>query len=309
MQGKIRTILGDINPGELGYTMPHEHILDNPAVGGYFDSDHVLNDYDKAKQMLEEFKQIGGGAIGEASTKHWGRNTEGMAKLSAETGVNIICCTGYLCESQCDMSAWIGNKTIDELEEEMIKEVTEGMDGTTCKAGWIKAGTSYDYISAREEKVLRAAARASRVTGAPVQTHTSTGTMGLEQIEIMEDEGMDLTHFCLAHVDRNPDYWYHKKMLEKGVYLIYDGPGKAKYYPDSMRVELLRKLVADGYGDRLMLSNDMGRRSHHTVYGKGPGWQWIKQRFLPRLLDEGFTQETIDKFMIENPARFYTMFK
>ena len=63
MQGKIRTILGDINPGELGYTMPHEHILDNPAVGGYFDSDHVLNDYDKAKQMLEEFKQIGGGAI------------------------------------------------------------------------------------------------------------------------------------------------------------------------------------------------------------------------------------------------------
>ena len=309
MQGKIRTILGDINPGELGYTMPHEHILDNPAVGGYFDSDHVLNDYDKAKQMLEEFKQIGGGAIGEASTKHWGRNTEGMEKLSAETGVNIICCTGYLCESQCDMSAWIGNKTIDELEEEMIKEVTEGMDGTTCKAGWIKAGTSYDYISAREEKVLRAAARASRVTGAPVQTHTSTGTMGLEQIEIMEDEGMDLTHFCLAHVDRNPDYWYHKKMLEKGVYLIYDGPGKAKYYPDSMRVELLRKLVADGYGDRLMLSNDMGRRSHHTVYGKGPGWQWIKQRFLPRLLDEGFTQETIDKFMIENPARFYTMFK
>ena len=58
-------------------------------------------------------------------------------------------------------------------------------------------------------------------------------------------------------MDRNPDYWYHKKMLEKGVYLIYDGPGKAKYYPDSVRVELLKKLVADGYADRLMLSNDM----------------------------------------------------
>ena len=53
----------------------------------------------------------------------------------------------------------------------------------------------------------------------------------------------------------------------------------------------------------------MGKRSHHTVYGKGPGWQWIKQRFLPRLLDEGFSQQTLDKFMIENPARFYTMYK
>lgn len=309
MKGKIRTILGDVDPSVMGYTMPHEHILDNPAVGGFIDGDHILNNFDKARQMLEEYKAIGGGTIGEASTKHWGRNTAGMEILSRETGVNIICCTGYLCESQCDMGTWVGNKTIDELEDEMIREVTEGMDGTTCKAGWIKAGTSYDYISAREEKVLRAAARASIVTGAPVQTHTSTGTMGLEQIEIMEDEGLDLSHFCLAHVDRNPDYWYHKKMLEKGVYLIYDGPGKAKYYPDCVRVELLSKLVADGYADRLMLSNDMGKRSHHTVYGKGPGWQWIKQRFLPRLLDEGFTQETIDKFMIENPARFYTMYK
>lgn len=309
MKGKIRTILGDVDPSVMGYTMPHEHILDNPAVGGFIDGDHILNNFDKARQMLEEYKAIGGGTIGEASTKHWGRNTAGMEILSRETGVNIICCTGYLCESQCDMGTWVGNKSIDELEDEMIREVTEGMDGTTCKAGWIKAGTSYDYISAREEKVLRAAARASIVTGAPVQTHTSTGTMGLEQIEIMEDEGLDLSHFCLAHVDRNPDYWYHKKMLEKGVYLIYDGPGKAKYYPDCVRVELLSKLVADGYADRLMLSNDMGKRSHHTVYGKGPGWQWIKQRFLPRLLDEGFTQETIDKFMIENPARFYTMYK
>lgn len=309
MEGKIRTILGDIDPKTLGYTMPHEHVLDNPAVGGFVDADHILNNVDKARQMLSEFKAIGGGAIGEASTKHWGRNTAGMKELSKETGVNIICCTGYLCESQCDMGTWIGNKSIDELVAEMVEEVTAGMDGTDCKAGWIKAGTSYDYISAREEKVLRAAARASKITGAPVHTHTSTGTMGLEQIEIMEEEGMDLSHFCLAHVDRNPDYWYHKKMLEKGVYLIYDGPGKAKYYPDCVRVDLLRKLVADGYEDRLMLSNDMGRRSHHTVYGKGPGWQWIKQRFLPRLLDEGFTQEVIDKFMIENPARFYTMYK
>ena len=305
----VRTILGDVDPGVLGYTMPHEHVLDNPAVGGFVDADHILNNYDKALQMLREYKAIGGGSIGEASPAHWGRNTAGMARLSEETGVHLICCTGYLCEAQCDMATWIGSKSIDQLEEEMIREITVGMDGTDHKAGWIKCGTSYNYISAREEKVLRAAARASRETGAPVHTHTSVGTMGLEQIEIMENEGMDLSHFLIAHVDRNPDYWYHKKMLEKGVYLIYDGPGKAKYYPDSVRVELLKKLVADGYADRLMLSNDMGKRSHHTVYGKGPGWQWIKQRFLPRLLDEGFSQQTLDKFMIENPARFYTMYK
>ena len=65
----------------------------------------------------------------------------------------------------------------------------------------------------------------------------------------------------------------------------------------------------DGFEDQIMLSNDMGKRSHHTVYGYGPGWQYIKEKALPRMLEEGFRKETLDKFMIENPARFYRMYK
>ena len=310
MKGKIHTLLKDIDPEEMGYTMPHEHVLDEPAIGGSPDPDHQLTDVDKAREMLLECRQIGGKTIGEASTKHWGRKTKQMAELSEETGINIICCTGYLCESQCDMDVWIADKTIDDLQKEMIDEITVGMDDTPYRAGWIKAGTSYNYISQREEMVLRAAARASQITGAPVHTHTSTGTMGLEQIEIMEEEGMDMEHFCIAHVSRNPDYRYHKKMLSHGVYLIFDGPGKAKYYTDEVLIELLRKLVADGYEDKLMLSNDMGKKSHHKVYGKGPGWPFIKEKFIPRLLEEeGFREETVHKFMYENPARFYSMYK
>ena len=309
MEGKIRTLLEDIEPENLGFTMAHEHVLDDPSVGGYMDEDHRLTDYDKAKEMIQIYMDAGGQALAEASTKHWGRNTAGMAKLSKETGINLICCTGYLCENQVDMDTWISDKTIDDLMDEMIQEVTVGMDNTPYKAGWIKAGTSYNYISKREEMILRAAARASLHTGAPVHTHTSTGTMGLEQIEIMKDEGLDLSHFCLAHVSRNPDYWYHKKMLEQGVYLIYDGPGKAKYYTDEVLVELLRKLVKDGYEDKIMLSNDMGKKTHHLVYGYGPGLTYIKNKFIPRLLDEGFSQETVHKFMYENPQRFYTMYR
>lgn len=309
MAGKIRTILGDINPEELGFTMGHEHILDDPSVGGFMDEDHRLNDFDKGLEMVQIYINHGGNGIVEASTKHWGRNTRGMAEIAKLTGANIICCTGYLCESQVDMNKWIDGKSIDDLEKEMLDEILIGMDGTEHKAGWIKGGTSYCYISKREEMVLRAAARASKKTGVPVHTHTSIGTMGLEQISIMEEEGLDLSHFCIAHVDRNPDYYYHKKMLDKGVYLEWDGPGKAKYYTDEVRVELLKKLVAAGYEDRIMFSNDMGKRSHHTVYGKGPGLLYIKEKFLPRLLDEGFTQEQIDKFMIGNPRRFYTMYE
>ncbi len=76
-----------------------------------------------------------------------------------------------------------------------------------------------------------------------------------------------------------------------------------------MRVELIKNVIRDGFADQLMLSNDMGRRSHHKVYGYGPGFNFIKEKFIPRLLDEGVSQTDIDKFMIHNPARMYQMVK
>ena len=131
--------------------------------------------------------------------------------------------------------------------------------------------------------------------------------MGIELCEILKEENFDMDRMIIAHVDLNPDLWYHGQMLGYGVYLIYDGPGKAKYYPDTIRVDLLRQLVDDGYADRLMLSNDMGRRSYHPAYGGGPGLSWIKERFLPRLRDEGFDENVVKGFMYDNPARIYSM--
>jgi phosphotriesterase-related protein len=304
---KVRTVLGDIDAQDLGFTMAHEHILTHPqGEGSKAEIGHHLDSLDKAVQMLQEFKAIGGGCIIETTPESWGRNTPGMVEASKKSGVHVVACTGYICEEH-GMEPEVSDWSIDFIADRMIKDVTEGMDGTTVKAGWVKAGTAYMNITANEEKVLRAAARAAMETGVCMHTHTTSGTMGIEQIEIVESEGLDLSRMIVAHVDRNLDLWYHRKLLSKGVYIIYDGPGKVKYYPDSARVEVLRQLVADGYAERIMLSNDMGRRSHHTVYGGGPGFNWIKQRFLPRLLEEGFSEETLNKFMVENPARIYAM--
>lgn len=300
-----RTVLGDIDTGDMGYTMPHEHILTHPqGHGSKNEEDHLLNQYDKAVQMLSEYREIGGGTIIEATPKTWGRNAVGMVEASQETGVHVIACTGYICQEH-GMEPNITERGVDDIAREMVEDLTVGMDGTDAKAGWIKVGTAYMHVTPGEEMVIRAAVRAANATGSPISTHTTGGTMGIEQLEIAQDEGFDVSRMTVAHVDRNPDLWYHRKMLETGASLIYDGPGKAKYYPDSVRIDLLRQLVADGYEDQLMLCNDMGRRSHHTVYGFGPGWQWIKQRFLPRLLEEGFTEEQIHKFMYANPARMF----
>lgn len=307
---KVRTVLGDIDANELGFTMAHEHILTNPqGSGSKAEQGHRLDSVEKAIQMLDEFKAIDGGCIIETTPKSWGRNTLGMVEASQASGVHVVACTGYICEEHGLMTEEVSDLSINEVADIMIQEITEGMDGTDVKAGWVKGGTAYMHITPNEEKVIRAACRAATETGVCFHTHTTSGTMGIEQTEIAQSEGFDMERMIIAHVDRLPDLWYHRKLLQTGAYIIYDGPGKAKYYPDSMRIELLRQLVADGYQEKIMLSNDMGRRTHHKVYGYGPGFNWIKERFLPRLLEEGFKQETLDHFMIYNPARIYGMVK
>ena len=57
------------------------------------------------------------------------------------------------------------------------------------------------HITSNEEKVLRAGARAAMKAGTCLHTHTTAGTMGIEQCEIVLEEGLDMSKFIVAHVD------------------------------------------------------------------------------------------------------------
>ncbi len=173
------------------------------------------------------------------------------------------------------------------------------------RAGVIKAATSLNTITPGEEKVLRAAARAYLVTGAPISTHTQAGTMGLEQIAILREEGVDPSRIAIGHVDRRLDYEYHREMLQSGVYLIYDQISKEKYAPDRERIAMLIRLVSEGYGDRLMLAGDFGRASYWTSHGGGPGFTYIMWRFVPWLISEGLPASAARDLLVHNPARFF----
>ena len=316
--GKVRTVLGDIDSSELGYTMPHEHVFHDQGdlvTAGQKAPEGVFSlwRWDKQLEILEDYKAMGGKTIVDAMCRPGdGRNPAGLVLASMTTGLNIIAATGDAEDfpgTPRDLTVMHKNETIDQIAEHYIDEIENGMDGSCAKAGWIKGSSQYCYISEGAEKCLRAACRAAKETGVPVHTHTEGGSFALEQLEIVLDEGLPASQFCMAHMDRNLDYWVHKKVLETGAYIIYDGPGKVKYYPDSARIEVLKKLIADGFGKQIMLSMDAGKKTHHKVYGYGPGLRYIKERFLPRLLEEGVSQEQIDNFMIHNPARFYSLRK
>ncbi len=303
MEPTIKTLTGEIKPAELGVTRMHEHLFTlPPPVKEKDDPDLILDDAAPILRELEALHQAGVSTLVEGTAIDYGRQVEAMAGIARKTPVMIVATTGF--NRGIFFPEWIHNAGREKLTRLLVEELTRGMEGTSLRAGILKAGTDYQRITLVEEKALQAVARAHLETNAPVQAHTEAGTMALEQLEIFRREGVPLERVVLIHMDRNPDYRYHRRVLEQGANIMYDGPGKIKYFPDEVRVELLKRLIKEGYTAQIFLSNDMGRKSYLQAYGGGPGWLFLHRSFIPRLLEEGVTPEQIEQIMVDNPQRF-----
>lgn len=302
---KVRTVLGDISAEACGFTYSHEHLFAVPP-SSQKDRDLELSNYEKSLNELKSFKSAGGQTLVEASTIDYGRNPLAYKNMALESGVNVVCTTGF--NKHIYYPSWVAEKSIEEIAEIMIRDIEVGIDGTDVKAGFLKTGSWYNMIHPLEEKVTHAIALAHKKTGAPIWVHTEVGTMGLEMVEIFEKDGVHLENVAVGHLDRNCDPFYLLSLAKKGIYIQFDGPGKVKYYPDSTRIEMLKILRDAGHLDQILISGDMGRASYLKAYGGGPGFEFIIQKFIPRMLAEGFSQAEINKIFVDNPKRWLARF-
>jgi phosphotriesterase-related protein len=130
--------------------------------------------------------------------------------------------------------------SVDQLAEIFVKDVISGINDSKMKAGIIgEIGTSYNRILEEEENVLRAAGRVNRRIGVPISTHTTLGTMAKEQVAILKEEGADLRHVVICHMDLVSDFRYHIELAREGVFLGFDTVGKEQYQSDEQRVMLI----------------------------------------------------------------------
>lgn len=302
---KVRTVLGDIPKEELGFTYSHEHLWCCPPPQQK-DRDFELTNFEASLKELNIFGEIGGRTLVDASTIDYGRDGGKLKEMALLSNVHVLGVTGF--NKYIYYPDWVAEKTTREISEMMIRDIEKGMDGTDAKAGIIKVGSWYNMIHPLEEKTTIAAAWAHRETGTPIWAHTECGTMGLEMIEILTKEGVDAEAIAIGHLDRNTDPYYHLKLAEKGVYIQFDGPSKVKYAPDSVRMELIHNLLKNGYGNKLLISGDMGRQSYLHSYGGGPGFRYIKEKFIPRMLDQGVTESEIHQIFYDNPANWLAKF-
>jgi len=309
----VRTILGDIAPGDVGITYCHEHLISAPPERiTRLDPDLILDDVDAIVRELELFKQLGGRTICDASAVDYGRNIKEIVKVAKASGMNVIATAGF--NKALYFEDWISKASLESLQERVHGEVTKGIDGTPYAAGMLKFGTSYGLMKPDEVKTARAVCRVQRATGAPLFTHTEFGTLGLEQIDLLKEEKVDLERVCIGHQDRNPDPWNIRKIARHGCFVGIDQISKVKYYPDQVRIDLIIGLVEKGLHEHILIGGDLARRSYLRAYGGGPGYGYIAGPFIERLREElaerSISASRIDRvvedLLINNPRRFFT---
>lgn len=308
----IRTVTGDIDSDALGFTYSHEHLIGAPPEHKRTDEDLVILDAGKALEEAKAAIAVGVQSLYEASAWDYSRDPDALRRISEETGLQIIACGGF------NKGEWfdelLADRSIEQLQQQIIDDVTLGMNGTTVRAGAIKFGTSYNRVSPVEDRVLRAAARAHRATGAVLHGHTETGTMALTQLDMLEEEGVDLNRVGIVHLMRNPDAFLHRQIAGRGAYLCYDGFAKIKYFPESTRIQVILDVVEAGFADRVLIGGDLARRTDLTAYTGGPGLHYIAGSWLPRFRSElaqrHYSPHDIDElvrlFFVENPKAYFT---
>jgi phosphotriesterase-related protein len=200
------------------------------------------------------------------------------------------------------------------MAELFVHELTDGVGETGIKAGIIKVASDAHQITDYEMTILEAAAMASNETGAPITTHTDEGTMGDEQQRILTSLGVPAHRIIIGHCCATDDHDYHMHIAREGSYLGFDRFGLETVHPDANRIESLVRLIRQGAGDRIVVSND-SVWCWRGEYFEPKMTQRMTELFdpthftrnvMPQLLAAGITQKQLDTILVDNPRRFFS---
>ena len=297
----IRTVKGDINPNKLGITMCHEHFIVDLSIVRK-DNESKIETVEEVVPEIKKMMDLGVCSTIEVTTNDMYRDVKKLKEISEITNLNIVAATGfYLSEYHPE---WLKDATPEEIAEVMINDLTKGIDNTDIKAGVIgEIASSPKEFVGQEKKVLLASAIAHKKTGAAVSTHTGIFT-SKETVDTLIQNGVEPDKIIIGHQDLINDTDYHINLLKRGVNIGFDTCGKVSYQLDETRADNIVKLINAGYGDHIMLSNDISRRSYFTSAGKF-GYTAVMNRIIPMLKERGVKQEDINKLLIDNPARIF----
>lgn len=307
-----QTVSGPIDPASLGWTLPHEHTqITLWQIPGRWDYWQLTRDQPLIVDELAAFRAEGGSSIVDLTLPGVGRDPVWLREIAEASGLNVIMGCGWYRGAYYPEEARIDRRSVDSLADELVTEATDGVADTGIRPGIIgEIGTDKPWLSALEERVHRAAARAARTTGLAITTHGVLSPVGLDQLRIFEEEGADPSRVVIGHADSYPLLDHHLAIIERGASVGFDFLGMsftpAERHGEGRVVELLCELLARGHVGRILLSQDVCHDSQLSRY-EGNGYTYLARTFLPRLRDAGVSATEIETMTVANPRRLLTV--
>lgn len=308
----VQTVLGPLDPADLGVTLPHEHTaISLWHIPNRWDYWELRRDEPLILDELRRFRDAGGRSLVDLTLPGVGRDPVWLRRLSEASGLSIVMGAGWYREPYYPAEALIDRRSVDSLADELARDATDGVGGTGIRAGIFgEIGTDKPWLSAREERVHRAVARAAHRTGLAISTHAAQSAVGLDQLRVFEEEGADLSRVVIGHADSNPSLEYYLAIIERGASVEFDFLGMSftplERHGEGRVVELICELLARGHAERILLSQDVCHDSQLTRYG-GNGYAYLAGTFLPRLRAAGVSDDEIGTITIDNPRRLLTI--
>ena len=343
MTGMAQTVLGPIPTNQLGITLMHEHLLldlecyfDEPEAASekkfigaplefnllgkygarwsYNREGLHLHDIELSINEAKGFKFAGGSTIVDTTNIGIGRDPSGLAKIARATGLNVIMGSGYYVPMSYPSD--IREKTTDQITDEIVKDITVGVNNTDIKSGIIGEIGNFSPMDSVQKKILIASAHASIETGASISIHPGNDDRSpYEIVTLLTKEGVPeskiiIGHLSIAFEDRS----LLKDLAETGCFLEYDHFGSFEdssfeyrgitdlIKNDTSQIEIIEFLVENGFRDQVLIAHDVCYKSHYKQYG-GKGFDYIITGIIPRLRKHGFSNKDINMMLVDNPAK------
>jgi len=311
-RGRVQTVLGPIDPADLGWVLPHEHTaIALWHIANRWDYWELRRDEPVILEELAAFRAVDGGTVVDLTLDGVGRDPAWLAGLARASGLHLVMGSGWYRGAHYPAEALVDRRSVDALADVIVGEATVGVGETGIRSGIIgEIGTDKPWLSAQEERVHRAAARAALRTGLAITTHAVQSTVGLDQLDVFAAEGADLARVVIGHADSNPSLDYHLAIVERGATVEFDFLGMSftplERHGEGRIVDHVVTLIERGHVERILLSQDVCHDSQLRRYG-GNGYTYLAEAFLPRLRAAGVSEADLRTITVDNPRRLLTI--
>lgn len=300
-------MLGAIPATKLGMTLIHEHILVD-FIGADKINPKSWNRTrvrESVLPYLEAAKQKGVRSLLDCTPAFLGRDVELLREISQASGMNILTNTGYYgAVDNKYLPPWAFTETDEQLATRWIQECENGIEGTNVRPGFIKIGVNSGPLTELHQKLVRAAAITHLATGLTICSHTGPALPAFEEMEILNQMGVDTSAFVWVHAQNEANKSLYTAAAKKGAWVSLDGIGWGNFegYAD-----WLYALKSNRQLHQVLISHDAGwyRPGEADPMDKFVGYTNLFDKLIPLLKEKGFAETDLNQLLTKNPAEAF----